>query len=65
MNFTVLIIGAAILISLIAMITMDVIDEQNDLQRSEKLESQLEKLQMSFESKQKKNIVFLNLGEEQ
>tara|TARA_B100001750_G_C15456125_1_gene571698 strand:+ start:531 stop:728 length:198 start_codon:yes stop_codon:yes gene_type:complete len=65
MNFTILIIGAAILISLIAMITMDVIDEQNDLQRSEKLESQLEKLQMSFESKQKKNIVFLNLGEEQ
>ena len=65
MNFTVLIIGAAILISLIAMITLDVIDEQNDLQRSEKLESQLEKLQMSFESKQKKNIVFLNLGEEQ
>jgi len=65
MNFTILIIGAAILISLIAMITMDVIDEQNDLQQSEKLESQLEKLQMSFESKQKKNIVFLNLGEEQ
>ena len=65
MNFTILIIGAAILISLIAMITMDVIDEHNDLQRSEKLESQLEKLQMSFESKQKKNIVFLNLGEEQ
>ncbi len=65
MNFTILIIGAAILISLIAMITLDVIDEQNDLQRSEKLESQLEKLQMSFESKQKKNIVFLNLGEEQ
>ena len=65
MNFTILIIGAAILISLIAMITMDVIDEQNDLQRSEKLESQLEKLQLSFESKQKKNIVFLNLGEEQ
>ena len=65
MNFTVLIIGAAILISLIAMITMDVIDEHNDLQRSEKLESQLEKLQISFESKQKKNIVFLNLGEEQ
>ena len=65
MNFTILIIGAAILISLIAMVTLDVIDEQNDLQRSEKLESQLEKLQMSFESKQKKNIVFLNLGEEQ
>ena len=65
MNFTILIIGAAILISLIAMITMDVIDEHNDLQRSEKLESQLEKLQISFESKQKKNIVFLNLGEEQ
>ena len=65
MNFTILIIGAAILISLIAMITMDVIDEHNDLQQSEKLESQLEKLQMSFESKQKKNIVFLNLGEEQ
>ena len=64
MNFTILIIGAAILISLIAMITMDVIDEHNDLQRSEKLESQLEKLQISFESKQKKNIVFLNLGEE-
>ena len=65
MNFTILIIGAAILISLIAMITLDVIDEQNDLQRSEKLESQVEKLQMRFESKQKKNIVFLNLGEEQ
>ena len=49
MNFTILIIGAAILISLIAMITLDVIDEHNDLQRSEKLESQIEKLQMSFE----------------
>tara|TARA_B100000029_G_scaffold313696_1_gene306135 strand:- start:496 stop:693 length:198 start_codon:yes stop_codon:yes gene_type:complete len=64
MNFTILLIGAAVLISLIAMITLDVVDEHNDLQRVEKLESQLDSLQQSFEAKQKKNIVFLNLGEE-
>jgi len=64
MNFTILLIGAAVLISLIAMITLDVVDEHNDLQRIEKLESQLDSLQQSFEAKQKKNIVFLNLGEE-
>jgi len=64
MKFTILLIGAAVLISLIAMITLDVVDEHNDLQRAEKLESQLDSLQQSFESKQKKNIVFLNLGEE-
>tara|TARA_Y100000590_G_scaffold413400_1_gene509201 strand:- start:89 stop:286 length:198 start_codon:yes stop_codon:yes gene_type:complete len=64
MDFTILLIGAAVLISLIAMITLDVVDEHNDLQRIEKLESQLDSLQQSFEAKQKKNIVFLNLGEE-
>ena len=64
MDFTILLIGAAVLISLIAMITLDVVDEHNDLQRAEKLESQLDSLQQSFEAKQKKNIVFLNLGEE-
>ena len=64
MDFTILLIGAAVLISLVAMITLDVVDEHNDLQRTEKLESQLDSLQQSFEAKQKKNIVFLNLGEE-
>ena len=64
MNFTILIIGGAVLLSLIAMITLDVMDEHNDLQRSEIKERQLDNLQQNFEARQKKNIVFLNLGEE-
>ena len=64
MNFTILIIGAVVLTSLIAMLTFDVVDDHNEMIRSEKLEKQLEQLQQSFESNQKKNVVFLNLGEE-
>lgn len=64
MNFTILFIGGAVLLSLIAMITLDVMDEHNDLQLSEREEKQLANLQQNFEARQKKNIVFLNLGEE-
>ncbi len=64
MNFTILVIGAAVLVSLIAMITFDIMDDHNDQQRSEREERQLDNLQKSFEARQKKNIVFLNLGEE-
>ena len=63
MNFTILIIGAVVLTSLIAMLTIDMVDDHNEQKRSDKLETQLEQLQQSFESKQKK-VVFLNLGEE-
>ena len=64
MNFTILVIGAAVLVSLIAMIIFDIMDDHNDQQRSERQERQLDNLQQSFEARQKKNIVFLNLGEE-
>ena len=64
MNFTILIIGAVVLTSFIAMLTIDMMDDHNEQKRSDKLETQLEQLQQSFESKQKKNVVFLNLGEE-
>ena len=64
MNFTILIIGAVVLTSFIAMLTIDMMDDHNEQKRSDKLEKQLEQLQQSFESKQKKNVVFLNLGEE-
>ena len=64
MNFTILIIGAVVLTSLIAMLLFDAVDDHNEMIRSEKLEKQLEQLQQSFESNQKKNVVFLNLGEE-
>ena len=64
MNFTILVIGAAVLVSLIAMVTFDIMDDHNNQQRSERQERQLDNLQQSFEARQKKNIVFLNLGEE-
>ena len=64
MNFTILVIGAAVLVRLIAMVTFDIMDDHNDQQRSERQERQLDNLQQSFEARQKKNIVFLNLGEE-
>ena len=49
MNFTILIIGAVVLTSFIAMLTIDMMDDHNEQKRSDKLETQLETSTQSIE----------------
>jgi len=49
---------------LIAMLTIDALEEQEEQKRAVVKENELQKLQSSFEAKEKKNVIFLNLGEE-
>ena len=62
MNFTIMINGAAVVTSLIGMLTLDIVEDHEEQKRASKLEGELEQLQSDFESKRKKNIVFLDLG---
>ena len=61
MNLIITAIGALVVTSLVAMLTIDISEEQK---RAEIRETELQQLQSSFEAKEKKNVIFLNLGEE-
>ncbi|HJL72115.1 MAG: hypothetical protein QGH48_04025 [Candidatus Poseidoniia archaeon] len=61
MNLIIIAIGALVVTSLVAMLTIDISEEQK---RAEIRETELQQLQSSFEAKEKKNVIFLNLGEE-
>ena len=61
MNLIIIAIGALVVTSLVAMMTIDISEEQK---RAEIRETELQQLQSSFEAKEKKNVIFLNLGEE-
>ena len=61
MNLIIIAIGALVVTSLVAMLTIDISEEQK---RAEIRETELQQLQSSFEAKDKKNVIFLNLGEE-
>ncbi len=64
MNLIIIAIGALVVTSLVAMLTIDISEEQEEQKRAEIRETELQQLQSSFETKEKKNIIFLNLGEE-
>ena len=64
MNLIIIAIGALVVTSLVAMLGIDVLEEQEEQKRAEIRETELQQLQSSFEAKEKKNVIFLNLGEE-
>ena len=64
MNLIIIAIGALVVTSLVAMLTIDISEEQEEQKRAEIRETELQQLQSSFETKEKKNVIFLNLGEE-
>ena len=64
MNLIIIAIGALMVISLVAMLIIDTLEEHDEQERAEIRETELQQLQSSFEAKEKKNVIFLNLGEE-
>ena len=62
MNLIIIAIGALVVTSLVAMLTIDISEEQEEQKRTEIRETELQQLQSSFEAKEKKNVIFLNLG---
>ena len=64
MNLIIIAIGALVVTSLTTMLTIDALDEHEEQRRADIRDTKLQQLQSSFESKGKKNIIFLNLGEE-
>ena len=64
MNLIIIAIGTLVVISLVAMLATDVLEEQEEQKHAEIRETELQQLQFSFEAKEKKNVIFLNLGEE-
>ena len=63
MNLIIIAVGALVVASLIIMLTIDALEEQEEQKRAEIRETELQQLQFSFEAKEKKNVIFLNLGE--
>jgi hypothetical protein len=61
MNIIIIAVGALVVASLVVMLTIDALEEQKC---AEIRETELQKLQSRFEAKEKKNVIFLNLGEE-
>ena len=64
MNLIIIAVGALVVTSLVAMLAIDILEEQEEQKRAEIRETELQQLQSSFEAKEKKNVIFLNLGEE-
>ena len=64
MNLIIIAIGALVVTCLVAMLAIDVLEEQEEQKHAEIRETELQQLQFSFEAKEKKNVIFLNLGEE-
>ena len=64
MNIIIIAVGALVVACLVVMLTIDALEEQEEQKRAEIRETELQKLQSSFEDKEKKNVIFLNLGEE-
>jgi len=63
MNIIIIAVGALVVASLVVMLTMDALEEQEEQKRAEIRETEIQQLQSSFEAKEKKNVIFLNLGE--
>ena len=64
MNLIIIAVGALVVTSLIVMLTIDTLEEHDEQERDEIRETEIQQLQSSFEAKEKKNVIFLNLGEE-
>ena len=62
MNLIILAVGTLVVTSLTAMLAIDALEEHDEQERTEIKETELQQLQFSFEAKEKKNVIFLDLG---
>ena len=62
MNLIIIAVGALVMTSLVSMLAFDAWDEHEEQKRTEIKETEIQQLQSSFEAKEKKNVIFLNLG---
>ena len=62
MNLIIIAVGALVVTSLVSMLAIDAWEENDEQERAEIRENELRQLQSSFEAKEKKNVIFLNLG---
>jgi len=62
MNLIIIAIGALVMTSLVSMLAIDSWEENNEQERAEIRETELQQLQSSFEAKEKKKVIFLDLG---
>jgi hypothetical protein len=62
MNLIIIVIGALVVTCLTAMLAIDTLEEHDEQRRAVTKEIELQQLQSSFETKEKKNVIFLDLG---
>ena len=62
MNLIIIAVGALVVTSLTVMLAIDALEEQGEQKRAEIGETEIQQLQSSFEAKEKKNVIFLDLG---
>ena len=62
MNLIIIAVGTLVVTSLVAMLAIDISEEQEEQKHAEIRETELQQLQSSFEAKEKKNVIFLDLG---
>ena len=62
MNLIIIAVGALVVTSLVAMLAIDISEEQEEQEHAEIRETEQQQLQSSFEAKEKKNVIFLDLG---
>ena len=62
MNLIIIAVGALVVTSLVSMLVIDTWEEAEEQKRAEIKETERQQLQSSFEAKEKKNVIFLNLG---
>ena len=62
MNLIIIVIGALVVTCLTAMLAIDTLEEHDEQKRAVTKDIELQQLQSSFETKEKKNVIFLDLG---
>ena len=62
MNLIIIAVGALVVTSLTVMLAIDALEEHGEQKRAEIAETEIQQLQSSFEAKEKKNVIFLDLG---
>ena len=62
MNLIIIVVGDLVVTRLTVMLAIDALEEHDEQKRAEIKETQLQQLQSSFETKEKKKVIFLDLG---
>ena len=62
MNLIIIAVGALVVTSLTVMLAIDALEEHGEQKRAVIGKTEIQQLQSNFEAKEKKNVIFLDLG---